>query len=152
MKDQYFDVNVFIFAHLSLRSVLIMQLNVRYLGYSLKYIRYYWSPLLHVPLNNSDRTCYYQLTGFLFHPGLHLAFGINTRLTITNYHDNHSHLGIQFTMEQCQHVTYYCNYQDKKFPYWILLCVQCVHTSTTIPIFVMAYSASTSSDAAIFLC
>lgn len=62
--------------------------------------------------NNSGRTCYYQLTGFLFHLRLHLAFGINTRLTITNYHDNHSHLGIQFTMEQCQHVTYYRNYQD----------------------------------------
>lgn len=35
---------------------------------------------------------------------IHLVFGINTRLAITIYHDNHSHHGIQFSLEQCQHV------------------------------------------------
>lgn len=43
----------------------------------------------------------------------------NTWLTIANYQDNKSHRGLKF-------------------------CAQCVHTSTTIPIFVMAYFKSTS--------
>lgn len=63
--------------------------------------------LFYVPVNYLGWTCYYQLQGFLFHLGIHIVFGINTRLAFTNYHDNHSHNGIQFTLEQCQHVTYY---------------------------------------------
>lgn len=62
---------------------------------------------VYVPVNILGWTCFYQLPGFLFHLRLHLVFGINTQLAITNYHNNHSHHGIQLTLEQCQHVTNY---------------------------------------------
>lgn len=111
------------------------------LGYQLKYIRYCWSPLVYVPVNNWGRTCDYHLPGLLFHLWLHLVLGISPRFDITKYQDNSycSHHEVQFTLEQCKHVIYYRQLPRQQFPPWISFCAQCVQTSTAIHIIVMAF-------------
>lgn len=69
-------------------------------------------------------------------------FGVNKRLTIFNYYDNHFHDGIQFTLEYLWLTI--TNYQDNNSNHGLHFVIKIyMYIVTTIPIICMAYFGTT---------